>query len=304
MASHFRDSLPGELIKHVTAICGARGEAWLSDLPRLIAELEVEWGLTVHEPFPGIEFNFVAMATRNGTPVVVKLAPPYVRTEVFAEARYLRERDGRGAVRLLAVDRDRHAILIERAVPGVPLFEAFKDDPAASVRPAIGVLRSLLKEPPVDRTDTGSLDEWFANFRRSLETDFPRDYAERALGIYERLSTQPGRTYHLHGDFHPGNVVTAERSPFLAIDPKGIVGHIGYDIAVYLNNLQWWRKGDPGLGDLLDYAIGEFAAAFQFTEHEVQGWAFAYMVIGAWWSFDEMPGHYDTDFAEIDVWDV
>lgn len=37
---------------------------------------------------------------------------------------------------------------------------------------------------------------------------------------------------------------------------------------------------------------------------EIREWAFAYMVIGAWWTFDEMPEHYDNNFAEIDIWDV
>jgi streptomycin 6-kinase len=304
MTNVFKDRLPGELVKHVTAICGRPGEEWFEQLPRLIGELERKWSVTVHEAFPGIEFNFVAAATRGEEPVVVKLAPPYERTEIHAEAKYLRTRDGGGAVKLIAADRERHAIMIERAIPGEALFEVFKDDPAASVLPAIGVLRSVLRPPPQDMTDVDSLDRWFANFRRYRGTAFPEHYAEKAFGIYERLSTQPGRTFYLHGDFHPGNIVTSDRAPFLAIDPKGIVGHLGYDLAVFLNNLQWWRKADPGMPDLLNGAIGEFSAAFGMAERELREWAFAHMVIGAWWTFDEMPEHFDTDFAKIDIWDV
>lgn len=304
MADAFKETIPGELVTHVTAICGERGAEWLDRLPQLIRELEDKWAVTVHDAFPGIEFNYVAAATRDGQPVVVKLAPPYDRTEIYAEARYLGERDGAGAIRLLAEDRARHAIMMERAVPGTALFEFCKDDPATSVRPAIEVLRALLRPAPMDTTDVGSLDDWFHNFGRYAETDFPAPYAGRAFEIYERLSRQPGRTFYLHGDFHPGNIVTADRSPFLAIDPKGIVGHIGYDLAVFLNNLQWWRKDDPNLLDLVNFAVREFAAAFDLSEREVREWAFAYMVIGAWWTFDEMPEHYDTDFAKIDIWDV
>lgn len=300
----FKDTLPKELVKHVTAICGRGGEEWLGRLPRLIGELEREWSVIVHEPFPGIEFNFVAPATRGEEPVVVKLAPPYERTEIHAEAKYLRTRDGAGAVRLIAADRERRAIMIERAIPGQALFEVFKDDPAGAVRPAIEVLRSVLRPPPQDMTDVGSLDTWFNNFRRYRGTEFPKNYAEKAFGIYERLSTQQDRIFYLHGDFHPGNVVTSHRANYLAIDPKGIVGHIGYDLAVFLNNLQWWWKGESELPELVNFAIREFAASFGLTESEIREWAFAYMVIGAWWTFDDMPEQYDTDLAEIDVWDV
>ena len=100
--------------------------------------------------------------------------------------------------------------------------------------------------------DVDTLDQWFDNFRRYTETEFSAEYAAKAFEIYERLSIQPGRTFYLHGDFHPGNVVTATRSPFLAIDPKGIVGHLGYDIAVFVNNLHRWQKTYHDVHKLLE----------------------------------------------------
>lgn len=304
MNEAFIEALPRDLVTHVTAICGRGGEEWFKRLPELIAQLEGQWSISVGEPFPGIEFNYVARALMAERPVVVKLAPPYEPTEIFAEAKYLKTRDGDGAVRLLAVDRDRHAILLEQAEPGYALFETFENDPAGAVAPAVKVLKTILRPRPADMTDVQSLDVWFNNFRRSSNTDFPQTYARKALAIYESLSRRRGTIFYLHGDFHPGNIVSSGRAPFLAIDPKGLVGHIGYDLAVFLNNLRWWRKNDPNLGGLLNFAVEEFAANFEMTEREVREWAFASMVIGAWWSFEDMPEHYDTNFAEMDIWDV
>src|SRR5688500_1348701 len=77
MADTFKDALPTDLVKHITAICGKRGEEWFDRLPYLIAELEKKWACKVIEPFPGIEFNFVARAaTGSGEEVVIKIAPP------------------------------------------------------------------------------------------------------------------------------------------------------------------------------------------------------------------------------------
>jgi streptomycin 6-kinase len=196
------------------------------------------------------------------------------------------------------------AILIEHALPGEALFHCFRDDPLACVQPAIKVLRSILRLPPNDMTDVDTLDNWFRNLRRYSETDFPKNYAGKALKIYEQNSTQPRRSYYLHGDFHPGNIITSDRVPFLAIDPKGIVGHLGYDIAVFLNNLHWWQKGRANVKELLNGAINQFAAAFAFEEKELREWAFAHMVIGAWWNFEDMPELYDGDLAMSDIWDV
>jgi streptomycin 6-kinase len=118
------------------------------------------------------------------------------------------------------------------------------------------------------------------------------------------LSKQLNKTYYIHGDFHPGNVVAADRAAYLAIDPKGIVGHIGYDIAVFLNNLEWWQRKHPDVREFLQTAIEQFSTAFSINKREIREWAFAYMVIGAWWSFDEMPEHYDNEVVLSDVWGV
>jgi streptomycin 6-kinase len=63
----------------------------------------------------------------------------------------------------------------------------------------------------------------------------------------------------LHGDYHPGNVVNATRESYLAIDPKGIVGHIGYDIAVFLNNFHWWQEQRPDIRERIAPAVEQFS---------------------------------------------
>lgn len=81
----------------------ARGVAWLPGLPGLVGDLEDKWGVETGEPFEKGEFNFVAPAVlANGDEAGLKIAPPYERTEIFAEAVFLAARDRRGCVRLIA----------------------------------------------------------------------------------------------------------------------------------------------------------------------------------------------------------
>ena len=305
MSTRFKDSLPQELVMHIAAICGKRGSDWFDELPEQIRHLEHKWNLTVDAPFPGIEYNFVAPATKaDGEKVVVKISPPYERIEIFQEAKYLRTREGVGVIRLLEEDREIKAVMLERAFPGEALFQTFASEPDASVGPAIRVLQNILRPVPADLHDVELLDNWFRRFQHYKETDFPKKYADRASEIYERLSRQPDRGFYLHGDFHPGNILTSDRSSFIAIDPKGIVGHIGYDVAVFLNNLYWWQKGKSTVSELLIKAVNEFSEALGIPEFELREWAFAYMVIGAWWDFEDMPDHYDGSVAMTDVWNV
>ena len=135
-------SIPAELTKNVTALCGSKGAEWLEDLPLLIGQLEDQWKIEAGAPFEKGEYNFVATASReDGSESVLKIAPPYEETEIHAEAGFLRARDGEGCVRLIAEDRERFALLIERVRPGVTLDIHFAPDPFACVEPAIDVLR-------------------------------------------------------------------------------------------------------------------------------------------------------------------
>jgi len=295
---------PGELVTHVTAMCGDRGRAWLAGLPLTIRELEQQWSLKVEAPFAAGEYNFVAPAVLdNGEHAVIKVAPPFETNEIVGEAAFLRHRRGSGAAELLKEDVERRAILLERVFPGKNLSELFTGNEPASIQPAINVLESIQGPPPLDQTPT-SLDDWFAGLRRYSSTEFPAEYAEKALTFYETHSRDRARTVYLHGDYHPGNVVNAMRSPYLAIDPKGVVGPIGYDIAVFLNNFHWWQEKRPDIRERIAPAIEQFSKAFDMDPLEVRQWAYAQMVLSAWWSFDEMPQFYDNIVAKADIWDV
>ena len=305
MSTSFRKSLPVEFVRNTIALCGKRGERWLDSLPELIRIFEHQWSLRVHGHFPNIGYNYVAPASlRDGTLAVLKIGLPLADVEIFSEAKYLRTLDGRGAVRLLEEDRTKQAILIERALPGETLTSIFEERPMEGVAPAIEVLKQTLQVPPNDCLDIISLDEWFDGLRRFPGKQFPAEYGERALEIYDRLSGQPGRTFYLHGDFHPDNIVSARRSPFLLIDPKGIIGHVGYEIAVFLNNFHWWQEEKADIKLRLEAAIALFSDAFNLDPYEIHEWAFAQVVLSAWWTFDEMPDLYHNQVEKADIWDV
>lgn len=305
MTKSFNDSLPHELIRNVTAICGRNGEEWIDKLERSVRDLEDLWSIKALEPFAAGEFNYVAPAKcEDGQLAVLKLAPPYKTIEIFAEAAYLRARNGNGAVRLISVDRERRAILIEHALPGTNLTECFRDNKPGSVAPAIDALKASLLPPPANETDVKPLREWFDGLRLFESTSFPAGYAIKALNIYDDLAGRADTEFYLHGDFHPGNLVSAIREPFLIIDPKGIVGPVGYDVACFLNNFYWWKETESDVQACLGRAVQQFADAFELGAMEIRQWAFAQMVLGAWWSFEDKPEFYDNSVAKADVWNV
>ncbi|MFL6374707.1 MAG: aminoglycoside phosphotransferase family protein [Pyrinomonadaceae bacterium] len=298
-------AIPAALAQNVRALAGEAGARWLEKLPSVVEEIEEQWAISVNEPYVNGEYNFVARAETHGAvQCVVKVVPPRSDRDHFSEAKYLSVSDGNGAVRLLAHDRERMAMLIERANPGETLTQTFQGRERDAVRPAIDLLRATSRKIPEDRTDIILLDDWFEGLRRFERTAFPSSYATKALEIYDRRNKETELIGYLHGDFHPDNIVSADRADFLLIDPKGIIGHIGYEIAVFLNNFHWWQDEEPDIRERLASAIDQFSHAFGLTETELREWAFAQMVLGAWWMFDEMPDIYDSDVAKADIWAV
>ena len=187
-------SIPAELRKNVLALSGEKAEQWLADLPGLLVDLESRWSIRVGAAFVNGEYNFVARAAGDdGTPLVIKIAPPRNDDDFLGEIRYLTERDGNGAVRLLRKDVERQAILLERAEPGESLTRVFAQRKPAAVAPAIELLLTIRQPAPQDLTDTILLDDWFAGLRRHGTTSFAASYGEKALAIYDSLSRQTER---------------------------------------------------------------------------------------------------------------
>jgi hypothetical protein len=54
----------------------------------------------------------------------------------------------------------------------------------------------------------------------------------------------------------------------------------------------------------LNKAVTEFANAFDITERDLREAAYTFMVIGAWWNFEDMPEHYDNGVALADIWGI
>ena len=113
------------------ADAGLTHAAWLERVPALVEECRGEWGLTLGDPYEAGAAGYTVRAElADGTPAVLKLIYPHRESEHEADA--LELWDGDGAVRLLAYDAERWAMMIERCEPGTPLsaLEALRELPS------------------------------------------------------------------------------------------------------------------------------------------------------------------------------
>lgn len=305
MPKEFAASLPKQFVENTIALCGTKGEEWLNGLPNIVAALETKWSVKAGNHFRNLSYNYVANASLStGKSAVLKIGLPLESVEIFGEAAYLRAVDGKGAVRLLEFDRELQAVLLERVSPGANLKLVCKKEQSAAVAIAIQVLKRILRPAPENVAEFISLNGWFDGLKRAIGTKFPQDYANKALELYEDLSSDAKNILLLHGDLHHDNILSATREPFLVIDPKGMIGHVGYDIGVFLNNHHDWLEWNTRLESKLEVAVAEFADAFDLDELVIRKWAFCQMVLSWWWMFDEMPDTFGEELGLSDIWKV
>ncbi|MDP9370111.1 MAG: aminoglycoside phosphotransferase family protein [Chloroflexota bacterium] len=280
--------VPAHLVRTALALRGPAGEEWAQRLPSLVAACARRWSLQVEPPFPDLSYNFAAPASRaDGTGLVLKICFP--DREFFTEADALRLFAGRGAVQLLEVDLDVGAMLLERIEPGRSLVTI--DDEAATSA-AASVMCRLWRPVPAGHRFPAVAD-WAAGFAR-LRTRFdggtgplPARLVEEAERLFDDLLASSAPPVLLHGDLHHGNVLAARREPWLAIDPKGIIGEPAFDTAALLHNPENLLAA-PHPGRILARRVDQLAEQLGFDRTRIRGWGLAQAVLAAYWSLEDV----------------
>ncbi|MGH3031926.1 MAG: aminoglycoside phosphotransferase family protein [Gaiellaceae bacterium] len=238
------------------------GAEWLERLPRLVAECADLWRLRLGEPFDAQISLVVPAELPDGTPAVLKLNFPEPESEHEADA--LEHWHGHGAVHLLAHDPERRALLVERCEPGTQLWDIPDEEEANRI--AAGVLRRLWRPPSPGHpfrllADEAArwADEVLLDWHR-LRRPFGRELVDEAIAACRELGPDQGQAVVLHQDFHGGNVLRSTREPWLAIDPKPLVGEREFDAASLLRDRRWAlsdASGEPRVRRRLDLLVGE-----------------------------------------------
>lgn len=84
----------------------------------------------------------------------------------------------------------------------------------------------------------------------------------------------------VHQDFHGGNVLRAEREPWLAIDPKPLVGEREFDTASLLRDRRRELASDPNPGRTVRRRLDQLATELDLDRERMRGWGIAHAL--AW----------------------
>ncbi len=261
---------------------------WLGHLNDHIQTCETRWDITVGAPFPNLSYHVVTPATgADGAAYVLKLSPP--TDELTLEAAALEFYDGDGIAKLIAHAPEVQALLLERLTPGVSLWSTDDDDEATRIA---AILMQKLWRPVPEEHPFRPLQSWtraLLDYQPHDSDPLPHRLIDKARGLLNDL-LQADEPTLLHADLHHDNILTASREPYLAIDPKGIVGPRGYDVGPFLMNPTPELATRPELGHILSRRVKIFSEMLNMDAREVASWGVIHAVLSACWSVEDHGG--------------
>jgi len=242
------------------------------------------WSLTLDEPYEqGAAGYTTRAALADGTPVVLKLAHPHRESEHEADA--LELWDGDGAVRLLGRDESGYVLVLERCEPGTPLSRLHAD---VALDVMIGLLPRLWRPAAEPFHTLADEATWWASYLAKQDWSSDRAVLDAALDAITSLVPTQGQQVLLHQDLHFDNVLAAEREPWLAIDPKPLVGEREFAVAPIARSFELGHSKRDVL-----HRFDRLTSELGLDRERARGWTIAQTV--AWtWGGDFHARHVET----------
>jgi streptomycin 6-kinase len=241
---------------------------WLDLLPANVESLSKQWSLTIGGVYGSASCAWVASVTcADDTPAVLKLGLPHMEGQ--DEVRGLRFWNGDPTARLLKSEDELGAMLLERCEPGTSLRER----PESEQNQVIASLLTRLWRTPIAphpfRPLSALMEYWIAETVDRREEWPDAELVRDGLRLFAELPGTASEEVLLATDLHAGNVVRAQRQPWLVIDPKPFLGDPAYDLTQHLFNCYASLRADP------HGTIRRFADLVGIDQERVRLWTFA-----------------------------
>jgi streptomycin 6-kinase len=254
-----------------------------TELRTRIDGLTRKWRVTVDESSE-TESSFLAFGTRGCQPVVLKVVKR--EGDEWHSGEVVEAFRGNGVVRVYEYVEG--ALLLERATPGhslVSMAIAGRDEEATAI--LANVIQQMSGHRAPKRCPT--VQDWATAFDRYVATgdaQIPRDLVDDGHRCYAQLAASQRETSLLHGDLHHYNVLSDTRRGWLAIDPKGAIGEVEYEIGAVLRNPI--EKPDVFTrSKTVESRLHRFARQLNLDMERALRWAFAQAVLSAIWGVED-----------------
>lgn len=249
------------------------GDDWLEKLPEAAHQAVALRELTVERvQMPGGRSSLVVLVRQSdGTPAVLKLAPPRARPQ--SERAALAHWGGTGAVQLLEPLVTEGVLLLERLHPDLSVRSLPE---AKALLEAAGTLRRLWVEPPAGHrfeTVAERTGRQAEAMRATASVDAEvATLVDAALAAREELLAAPPERRLLHGTFRQSKVLAGERMPWLAVGPDPVVGECAFDLARLVRDRVEDLIASPSGAATTRRRVKRLAESLEVDQERLRGW--------------------------------
>jgi streptomycin 6-kinase len=241
------------------------------------------WNVTLDETFetPTSVLGFGVRADRR---VVLKITKR--SGDESHSGKVLRAFSGDGAVRVY--ESETNAVLLQRLEPGEQLVSVVKrggEDEATKI--LAEVIEKLAHHQAPEECST--VTDWGRGFDRYLQSgdqQVPRELIDEAHRLYRDLASSQRTTMLLHGDLQHYNVLFDKERGWVAIDPKGVVGELEYEIGAILRNPVEQPKLFADI-DVIKRRLETLTSRLRLDYSRALSWSFAQAVLSAIWDVED-----------------
>jgi streptomycin 6-kinase len=228
--------------------------------------------------------SLLAFGLRDDARVVIKLSKH--PGDEWNSGTVLHALAGDGVVSVLEFEGG--AVLLEQLVPGHDLVGTVRqgsDEEATRILAQV-IARIANHAPP---SGCPTILDWANGFRRYRERKIevlPPELVHEAEESYLKLAHSQSRTMLLHGDLQHYNVVFDERRGWTAIDPKGVIGELEYEVGAILRN----PVELPELftsRQIIESRLRILGDQLHLNHERALEWAFAQAVLSAVWQLED-----------------
>lgn len=228
--------------------------------------------------------SLIGFGVRAGARVVLKITKQ--SGDESHSGKVLHAFAGDGAVRVYESETD--VVLLERLEPGEQLVDLVKrgEDEEATRILAQVIEKLAHHQAPAECPTVADWGRGFDRYLASGDQHIPRELVHEAHDLYQDLISSQRTTMLLHGDLQHYNVLFDNRRGWVAIDPKGVVGELEYEVGAILRNPveQPEFYTNPAI---INRRLEILTELLQLDHSRALKWSFAQAVLSEIWDIED-----------------
>ena len=179
-------------------------------------------------------------------------------------------------------------MLVERLNPGHSLVTMALHGPDDEATVVLAeTIRKMAPGAPLEGVPTAR--DWgkgFESYAASGDAQIPRHLLTEAGRVYREMCDSERGVRLLHGDLHHDNVLHDTERGWLAVDPKGVVGELEYEVGAALRN-PYERPELFSEPAIIRRRVDHLTRELGLNSGRVLSWAFAQSVLSSIWLIED-----------------